>query len=505
VVDDAETALRTRIRSLPDGVWRTEVFMDSDRVGSDRIIRVQLELRKEDDRLVFDYEGTDWQSDGAVNAPFHAAYAGTIVPIYTFLCDGEIDWNAAVKRCVEMRAPVGSVMNAQFPAAVSICSIGFTWLATAAALDVVAQMLSESVSLADRVCASWSSACNANNLFGLDRRGKYVGALLSDHRGAGAAARPFADGFDTSGKVTSHLGFLSNVESQEWKLPLLYVYRTRLADSGGPGMFRGGLTSAVAVVPHKTDGLTWKSQNTAGADQSNAAGIHGGYPGAGSIVSVIRGSEVRRAYDRGDVPIGYEAMGGTVEHLPTKSEGRLGQDDALLFFAPGGGGYGDPLDRDPSRVVEDLSIGAVSGRGAREQYGVVVTDDGSFDDGATAALRSSIRGRRVGRDVPLTPPEAEAPGLDGRRVGPSLLFRHAGDGETVMCARCGETLGSRRPGHSELEQAVTEEGPLSEAGPWLALRFGGDSPNFVLSKRSCPTCGTLLDVSERRRLPEPTS
>jgi N-methylhydantoinase B len=428
------------------------------------------------------------------------------VPIYTFLCDGEIDWNAAVKRCVEMRAPIGSVMNAQFPAAVSICSIGFTWLATAAALDVVAQMLSESHGLADRVCPSWSSACNANNLFGLDRRGKYVGSLLSDHRGAGAAARPFADGFDTSGKVTSHLGFLSNVESQEWKLPLLYVYRARLVDSGGPGTFRGGLTSAVAVVPHKTEALTWKSQNTAGADQSNAAGIHGGYPGAGSIVSVIRGSDVRRAYERGDVPIGYQALGGTVEHLPTKSEGRLGPDDALLFFAPGGGGYGDPLDRDPSRVVQDVAIGAVSAEGAREHYGVAVSDDGRLDEGATAARRSSIRKRRVGRKGPFKPRETVAPGHDGRRVGPSLSFVRDGDGETVLCAHCGEQLGSRRPGHSgtELEQALTDEAPLSEAGPWLALRYGGISPNFVLSKRTCPTCGTLLDVSERRRPIAPT-
>jgi N-methylhydantoinase B len=502
VVDDAEVALRDRIRALPDGTWRTEVFMDADHVGSDRIIRVKLELRKDGDGLVFDYDGTDRQSDGAVNAPYHAAYAGTIVPIYTFLCDGEIDWNAAVKRCVAMVAPVGSVMNAQYPAAVSICSIGFTWLATAAALKVVAQMLSESDRLADRVCASWSSACNANNLFGIDRRGKYVGALLSDHRGAGAAARPFADGFDTSGKVTSHLGFLSNVESQEWKLPLLYLYRTRLADSGGPGMYRGGLTSVVAVVPHKTGGLTWKSQNTAGADQSNAAGIHGGYPGAGSIVSVVRGSRVRSAFEHGDVPIGYEELGGTVEHLPTKSEGRLGDDDALVFFAPGGGGFGDPLDRDPRRVVADVLAGAVSERGASDHYGVVLTDDRRLDEVATIERRGRMRAARLGLDEPPRLPAEHTVSPTGRRVGPYLEFVPSDPGEIVVCARCGTTVGSRRADvqDAELELSHTDEGPLKEAGPWLALRYAGDSPNFVLEKRSCPGCGTLLDVSERRRM-----
>jgi N-methylhydantoinase B len=501
VVDDAERALRARIRELPDGAWRTEVFMDGDRVGSDRIIRVALELRKENDRLVFDYAGTDAQSDGAVNAPYHAAYAGTIVPIYTFLCDGEIDWNAAVKRCVDVEAPIGSVMNAQHPAAVSICSIGFTWLATAAALKVVALMLSESKDFSDRVCASWNSSCNGNNIFGFNRRGKLVGALLSDHRGGGAAARPFADGFDTSGKVTSHLGFLSNVESQEWKLPLLYVYRKRLADSGGPGLFRGGLTSAVAIVPHKAEQLTWKSQNTAGADQSNAAGIHGGYPGAGSVVSVIRHSAVRKAYTSGEVPTDYEELGGTIEHLPTKSEGTLGVDDVLVFFAPGGGGYGDPLDRDPVRVARDVAADAVTIRGALDQYGVVISETGSAAQDETGRERARIRAARLGGRTPLGRGDGPAglPEAGSREVGPSLRYVSTAGGERVLCRRCRTQLGVRLRGREDdLRLATESEAPLQEAGPWLAVRYGGRSPNFVLSKRVCPGCATLLDVVERR-------
>jgi N-methylhydantoinase B len=497
VVDDAEEQLRARILELPDGAWRSEVFMDTDKVGSDRIIRVALELRKEGDRLVFDYEGTDPQSEGAVNAPFHASYAGTIVPVYTFLCNGEIDWNGAVKRCVEVRAPIGSVMNAQYPAAVSICSIGFTWLATAAALKVVAQMLSASERYADRVCPSWNSACNGNNVFGNDRNGRFVGALLSDHRGGGAAARPFADGFDTSGKVTSHLGFLSNVESQEWKLPILYAWRMRLPDSGGPGMFRGGMTSAVAIVPHKTGKLIWKSQNTAGSDQSNASGIHGGYPGAGSQVSVVRNSRVRQAWAASDTAVGHGALGGTVEHLPSKSEGTLGPDDVLVFFAPGGGGYGDPLDRDPGRVARDVRIGAVSPTAAYEHYGVVLDERNTPDVAATAERRTAIRTERLGDPPPIV---GEVPPANGQTVGPYLVVDGAGADQTIRCRRCSYTLGAGTAGidPADLPGAVVSRAPLREAGPWLAMRFGGESPNFQLAKRTCPGCGTLLDVVEER-------
>jgi N-methylhydantoinase B len=267
-------------------------------------------------------------------------------------------------------------------------------------------------------------------------------------------------------------------------------------------MFRGGLTSAVAVVPHKTDGLTWKSQNTAGADQSNAAGIHGGYPGAGSIVSVVRGSRVRSAFENGDIPIGYDQLGGTVEHLPTKSEGRLGDDDALVFFAPGGGGYGDPLDREPRRVVADVLAGAVSNDGALHQYGVVVTDDGQLDQAATTERRGAIRAARLGLDGSATVAGRPADRPSGRPVGPYLEFMPSDDGEIVICGRCGTTVGSRRTDAKDGELGATrvEQRPLKEAGPWLALRYGGDSPNFILEKRSCPGCGTLLDVSERRRM-----
>ena len=359
-------------------------------------------------------------------------------------------------------------------------------------------MLSESEDFRDRVVPSWNVACNGNNIFGRDRTGRLVGSILSDHRGGGAGGRSYADGFDFCGKATSHLGFLSNVEAQEWKLPILYVFRRAMADSGGPGRWRGGMTAMAAVVAHKGSDMIWKSQNTAGSDQSNAAGIHGGYPGAGSQCSVVRGSKVWEQYTAGAVGLDLPALDGRVEHLPSKSEGRLGPDDVFAFHPPGGGGYGDPLDREPARVLDDVRNGAVTTEGARRHYAVVLRD-GEIDVAATEALRGEHRRERLGGRDPSPEPGAGM-NLVTRHVIGEYLEVAAGPetGSAVTrCRRCGTVLAEE--GEDPWSDAARRQEPLSAAGPWLAQPFGGDSPNFVLDEAVCPGCGTLLDVSERLR------
>jgi N-methylhydantoinase B len=494
-VDDAEERLRERIAELPDGRWSTQVYMDGDRVGSRRIYKVALELTKRGSELYFDYSGTDPQSEGAVNCTGYASYAGTTTPIYTFLCGNEIDWNSAVRRCVRVHAPEGSVMNAQYPAAVSICSIGFTWLAAMAATKVVAQMLSASAKYRDRVCPSWGASCNANNIFGVNARGKRVGALLSDHRATGAGARSFADGFDHSGMIFSYLSFMADVESQEWKLPLLYLFRRELPDSGGPGKFRGGVTAMVAVTPYRAQSLLWKSQNTAGVELFNASGIDGGYPGAGSQVSVIRQSGVWEKLRRGEIPLTYVEFGGTVEHLASKSDGRLGPDDVLVFYPPGGGGYGDPLDRDPERVRQDVLCGAVTIEGALRHYGVRLTPEAAVEAEATRRERAARVRQRLGGNRSAAAAARGVAGESAQQVA-EYLEEAERDGRRILrCRRCRHVLGPATEDYRRY--ALRRERRLGEAGPWLALPWRGESPHFVLQESICPSCGVLFDVEQK--------
>jgi N-methylhydantoinase B len=335
-------------------------------------------------------------------------------------------------------------------------------------------------------------SANCNNLFGVDAQGRRVGALLSDHRGGGAGARSFADGFSHSGQTTSFSASMANVESQEWKLPLLYLYRRQLPDSGGAGRWRGGLSAEVALTPIGVPEMVLKSTNTAGTEQSNAHGIDGGYPGAGSQVRVLRETGVWDRLESGRIPAADAEFGGAVEHLPSKASGTLRTGDVLIFFAPGGGGFGDPLDREPERVAHDVANGWVTRERAESTYGVALTADGSVDAAATKALRERMRGTRKQR------PTMEWTGGDGCEPQGSQVWRVGENveliaGGTLRCRRCGEALSSPDGRVSIADRR------LDAAGPWMALRYGGDGPNFVLQEVSCPSCATLLSVREVRR------
>ena len=485
-IDVAELQLRKLIGVMPEGSWTGIAYMDGDRVGSESIHEVCLRLRREGEILHFDYTGSSPQVDAAVNSTLSATISGSAVPLFSFLCQGDIDWNEGLRRCLRVTAPEGSVVNATFPAPVSISTVGFRWLVTVAASQAIAKMFNASEQFRDRVCPSWNVSSNCNNLFATTDDGRRVGALLSDHRGSGAGARSFADGFSHAGTITSFAGSLGNVESTEWKLPLLYVYRRQLRDSGGPGMYRGGLTSAVALTPYGANEVIFKSTNTAGTDQTNAHGIDGGYPGAGSQVGVIRNSAVWERIAAGAPPISDDEFAAPIKYLPSKAEGVLEPGDVFVFFAAGGGGYGDPLDRNPEAVASDIAQDWVSVERAKSDYGVSFADDGSVDPVATEALRSEIRLRRKKGRLVAWEIVDEIRG--DSQIGENLLSR----GGKLICRRC------EAPLTGKLGHVVEATAPLAKAGPWIALRWNGDTPNFSLSEITCPDCGTLQSVTEVR-------
>lgn len=494
-IDYAEERLREFFADIPDGTWCSEIFLDGERVGSDRIHRICVRLDKKGSDLYFDYTGTAPQAEGAINATFSACYAGTVVPIFDFICDGKIDWNSSIKRCVHVSAPKGTLVSAQFPAPVSICSIGMGWLVVTVATKAVAQMLTASGKHRDLVCPSYNASSNAVNVFGIGRKDQPVGVLLSDHRGGGAGARSFADGFDNCGHPFSYLGFMANVESQEWKVPILYQFRRQLIDSGGAGKHRGGLSVMVAFGPHKTEKLLFKGINAAGTDQSNASGIDGGYPGGGSQVILIHDADTEQWLHQAEVPIGYLEMGKGMTYLTSKSDGQLGTRDLLLFYPPGGGGYGDPLDRDPQRVKEDVLNKAVSAEWARKHYGVVLNENLEIDETQTHQERQQILQRRLSEAKGNVIVRKHPGGKRLRIVGEYLELVEMERETVIRCRRCQHIYCPE--GEDPKKYALTREQRLGNVGPWNCRRWNGNSPNFVFVEHICPGCGVLFDTAER--------
>ena len=164
-------------------------------------------------------------------------------------------------------------------------------------------------------------------------------------------------------------------------------------DSGGAGEYRGGLGGQSAWLPHKVDGPITHLLSTFGMAVPQSLGVAGGYPGGPVLFSTIEDTDLADRFAAGRLP-DLEDLPAEPAALPPKTTVALGDDDVFCAQWSGGGGYGDPLDRDPQRVAADIRDGAVSLEAAEKRYGVVLAD-GEVDREATDRRREELRDRRT--------------------------------------------------------------------------------------------------------------
>jgi N-methylhydantoinase B len=392
-MDYAEERLRERLRQIPDGTWRCETYQEVAKTGDRGVYKTVLSLTKEDDRLVFDFTGTD-PNVGMINCTRAGAVGGSMVAILPQLCY-DIPWAlGGLHRAIDFVTPVGTIINAEFPHGVSMGSIAGTWSATNSANVCIAKMLSSVPELQDRLLAGCVGSWTTVIASGSDNNKQPFVTMIMDCMAGGWGARSFADGVDTAGLMAAITGQCPNVETNEGFYPILYLYRRETMDSGGAGEFRGGMGATSCWIPYNTDGLPIQLVlATFGEAFPTALGIDGGYPANTAMYRMVRGSNVNDWFARGQIPTDLSLLEGELEYLPQKCETLQIPDDAFEHTWSGGGGFGDPLDRDPEKVAADVRDEAVSPRTARELYGVVL--DEAVDHVATRALRERIRSERL--------------------------------------------------------------------------------------------------------------
>jgi N-methylhydantoinase B len=284
------------------------------------------------------------------------------------------------------------------------------------------------------------------------------------------------------------MGRAADAEMNEFQFPILYLWRREEIDSGGPGRFRGGLGGASCYVIHDSSIRQMHIVvSSTGKAIPQATGISGGYPCNTTYDVAVRGSSFRQSLAKGRWPRELSDLGGTIEMMQPEGGIDLGWDDVYYANWQGGGAYGDPLLRDPERVVYDVAEHKVSALAARSVYGVVLKSDGGFDPASTAELRRQLFMQRVakgGREpLPRKPPNPE-----WTRIDDNLMI----DGEgRWCCAHCGSQLAAR--GDNYLDGALKHEGSPSEAGPQIR----GDAREFVdapivFRQYCCPGCYVAL-------------
>ncbi|MTD55467.1 hydantoinase B/oxoprolinase family protein [Amycolatopsis pithecellobii] len=401
ILDNTERRVRDKLESIPDGEWSAVAYQDSAREGDETLYRIRLKLTKRGDRMHFDFTGTDPQADGLINCT-HAGVRGGMTPvILTALC-GDMAWApAGVFRCIDITSEPGSINDCTFPAGISKGSVASAW----ATLNVVAECLGgmldtreESRANVTGVClGSWDLAL----LAGLDQRGAPFVSMVGDAMAGGFGARTDQDGVDTGGMAAAPMGRIPDVEMTEFSYPVLYLWRREEPDSGGPGRYRGGVGGSSCFVMHRSAAPALHLVVSGGGKAvPQSSGISGGYPANTQLDMAIRASDVRDRFAAGQMATSLDEIAGEREPMPPHLETYLGQDDAYYMAWQGGGGYGDPLHREPALVEADLRAGKVSAVAASAVYGVVTSDDGRLDVEGTLAKRQEIRDARLAAASP---------------------------------------------------------------------------------------------------------
>jgi N-methylhydantoinase B len=356
ILERSRSATLEAIRKLPKGTFRNTMRVD----GYDKPLDLVATMTIGDDGIDVDFSGTSPPSSFGINVPFCYTEAYASFGVKCIIAP-KVPNNEGSLTLLRMHAPENCILNALHPFPV-------------ATRHVVGQMLPDLVigclnqALDDQVPAEgtsclWnlfafggSSQIDADSAEMMKAR---VFNVMSFHSG-GTGARPGKDGLS----ATAFPSGVRNVpvEVTEAMSPLLIRRKEYRIDSGGAGRYRGGLGQVMEVVT---------------LDDA-AFAISANYD---RVVYPPRGRNGGKDGKPGVLSLGSGAM------LKSKGQQTIPKTEAVIIEMPGGGGLGDPFERDPMKVAEDVDLGLVSRQAAERDYGVMLRDDHTVDYDATAARR----------------------------------------------------------------------------------------------------------------------
>jgi N-methylhydantoinase B len=484
LVNYSEKLARAKLEKMPDGEWQGVTYLD-DPAGD--IYEIHCVMRKEKGHLTLDFTGSSPQSPFGINASASATMGGCFVGLAGFLFPS-IPWNEGVYRVVDFILPEGTVVNATQPAAVAAnMPTGTSMLVESLIQELVGYVLYSVPEFRNEVyCPTWGASADFL-MSGLDQRKRFYVTIGFNVMGAGGGARVDKDGCNTAGWQGSPVSWVPNVESSELFYPMLYLWRRELTDSGGPGKFRGGVGLEVAFRLHDAGSEEARVAGIgAGFEPMTIVGLSGGYPAMSPFMLLNRDTESSNS-----IPTSVAEIQGSKQALPSKEVFTMRRGDILVLLSgPGGGGWGDPLERDPALVLRDVIDGHVSLEVAADVYGVMAhKDTGHVDDDGTARRREELRrqrksAQRVSSGLQDLGPTS--PGGRGEGIYPLGEYLRLGTTPKVFeCAKCGYPICGAV--NNWKEHVVCRERELA------------GTQRFVLREFFCPRCSICFKVDMVRK------
>ncbi len=354
----SERRMRAALGKIPKGKYSYEDVIEGDGI-TDTPYTIRVTVEAKGDSITTDFSATDDVARGPINCRWPSV-AACVYYVFKAVLDPELPPNAGAYEPFDIIVREGSVLSAVYPQAVCNANI----ITTQRITDVLLGALSQAIP--ERVAAASSGTMNLLNIGGKDPRTGVLYNYIETYAG-GQGAMHDLDGMDA---IQNHMTNTRNapVESIEVAYPLIIERYGLLPDSEGPGRYRGGvgITRVLRVVGDEV-------RLTLSSDRATVPpwGLFGGLEATPSKCDVV-------------------APDGSVERLPSKVTTSVLQDHTIYTETPGGGGWGDPKERDPEAVRVDIISELVSVERARDIYGVVLDSaDQSVDVEVTAALRGA--------------------------------------------------------------------------------------------------------------------
>lgn len=354
---------------ITDGVYHWEDFIECDGVGPPRLHALRMTMTKTPEKIVLDFSGTDPEADGPINWAINYSEGRFVrkwlAPVLRSLADtperaAQIDMNEGVLDVIEVKFPEsGTLVTPNYGK-----PTGLRFFILLRSLGVFAALLAKAT---DGRMPADHETIRIWGLYGRDEKDDFF--LFREVLGGGGPGRPWADGSDVVHVVPNSRNL--PVEFSETNYPVRIERLALRMDSGGAGFRRGGLGYEKVIRPL----VDCKLLSNADRSLINTYGTNGG--GCGGTYRVSR-----------------ERADGVVEELPGMcDEIPISAGDKITVITTGGGGWGDPLQREPELVCYDVACGLVSREGAARDYGVVLLEvDGELesDAGGTARLRQGM-------------------------------------------------------------------------------------------------------------------
>jgi N-methylhydantoinase B len=458
----SEREMRARISAMADGVYRVLAWNE----WEDEIYRVPCTLTVDGDRLLFDFEGASPQVPHYVNSQPYIIKSALMMMLRPLIAL-DLPFTGGLVAPIELRCPEGTIVHARPPAPINNGHVHVAQTAAEAALQCVkfALWASDPAPPASRfVSACGGSSAMANTTWGAIDDGEQTAWALLDGSSVGGPGTIDHDGTDAA---SMPVGFPSpatsaDVEVMESWYPILVSERSLRDGVNGAGTYRSGGGAVFVMEPYGTERFV--GQMLGIREWLPLPGVAGGYPGSTSQFLVRRADG---SLDR------VSAMAADVV---------VEAGEAFVLRCPSSGGFGDPLDRDPAAVAEDVAEEWYGVDEAAAVYGVVLDPSGVLDRAATEARRAELRAQRLVRATPAVRPLTDADVTsDGDGVVLPLTPGVVQRGAVAYAEASGAPL------------AIAPD-PWTDGCPRIEQRQDGPGPALVRREYLDPRTGRTLHV-----------